>query len=67
MTSNGANFLWFLPTSGDGRYLGAGLCARPLVGQQGPIHRLFDDYLRTGVPNATVVKVAVHGNVAAPE
>jgi alkanesulfonate monooxygenase len=29
MTSNGANFLWFLPTSGDGRYLGAGLCARP--------------------------------------
>ena len=29
MTSNGANFLWFLPTSGDGRYLGAGHCTRP--------------------------------------
>lgn len=30
MSESGANFLWFLPTSGDGRYLGTTIGARPV-------------------------------------
>ena len=30
MSERGANFLWFLPTSGDGRYLGTALGSRPV-------------------------------------
>jgi hypothetical protein len=45
----------------------AGICARPPVGQQRAVERLFDQYLRTGIPNATVVKIAMNQNVTAPE
>ena len=45
----------------------AGICARPPVGQHRSVWRLFDQYLRTGIPNATVVKIAMHDNVTAPE
>jgi hypothetical protein len=45
----------------------ADLRARPPVGRERPIHRVFDDYLRTRVPDATTEEIAVHDNLVAPE
>ncbi len=39
----------------------------PPVGQERPIHGVFDDYLRTGVPDATAEEISVHDNLTAPE
>jgi hypothetical protein len=45
----------------------ADLRAWPPVGRERPVHGVFDDYLRTGVPDATAEDIAVYDNLTAPE
>jgi hypothetical protein len=45
----------------------ANLRARPPIGQERSIHGVFDNQLRTCVPDATAEEIAVHDNLTAPE